>query len=256
MSSDLSLARRLQDLDRRIDGLTREIDGLPTHIASIEGKLATHKQELADTQGILADNGREHRSLEGQVGDFKQKISKLQEQMNSARTNEQFRAFQHEIQFCKDNIDELEERILEKMEQAEALQENVARAEADLRVESARVAEEVERAKARIAADREERDSQRETRLALCAEIDPASLRTYERVRGARGTAVTAVIGESCGSCHVRLRPKLLQDLHLLKKGVLTCESCGLIVYLPEAAASSLSDEEPSAAMRPGPDAR
>lgn len=255
MSPDLSLARRLQELDRRIDGLTREIDGLPTHIASIEAKLADHKQELEDTRGILAENGREHRSLEGQVGDFKEKISKLQDQMNSARTNEQFRAFQHEIQFCKDQIDQLEERILDKMEQAEVLQENVVKAEADLKVESKRVAEEVERAKARIASDREERDGQREARRAVSTEIDPATLRTYERVRGARGTAVTAVIGESCGSCHVRLRPKILQDLRLIKKGVLTCESCGMIVYFPEAPDSAVSGEEPVGAMQPGSEA-
>ena len=247
--------RRLQELDRRIDGLTREIDGLPAHIASIEAKLAAHKQELADTQAVLADNGREHRSLEGQVGDFKQKISKLQDQMNSARTNEQFRAFQHEIQYCKDQIDQLEERILDRMEQAEVLQENVAKAEADLKIESKRVAEEVERARARIAADRDEREREREERRALSAQVDPATLRTYERVRDARGIAVTPVIGESCGSCHVRLRPKILQDLRLIKKGVLTCESCGMIVYFPEDADSAASDEGPVGVMQPGTEA-
>ena len=256
MPSDLSLVRRLQELDRRIDGLTREIDGLPTHIASIEAKLAAHQKELADTQETLADNGREHRSLEGQVGDFRQKISKLQDQMNSARTNEQFRAFQHEIQFCKDHIDQLEERILDKMEQAEALEENVARAEADLKVESDKVAAEVDRAKARIADDRDERDRQREERHSLSARIDRGALRTYERVRSVRGIAVAAVIGESCGSCHVRLRPKLLQDLRLITKGVLTCESCGMIVYFPDEPDSAVNGEEPVGVTQPGPGTR
>ncbi len=256
MPSDLSLVRRLQALDRRIDDLTLEIDGLPRHIASIEAKLASHEQELSTTQAVLAENGRVHRSLEGQIADFKQKISKLQEQMNTAKTNAQFRAFQHEIQFCKDNIDQLEERILEKMEQAEALLENAAKAEADLRVETARVAAEVQRAKGRIDADRHERDKQRATRLDLNGQIDPATLRTYERIREARGTAVAAVIGESCGSCHVRLRPKLLQDLRLITKGVLTCESCGLIVYFPEATDDGVKVEDPAGEMHLGPGAQ
>ena len=234
MSSDVSLARQLQELDERIDGLTREIDGLPRHIAAIQAKLAAHKQQLADSQAELADNAREHRSLEGQIDDFRQKIAKLQDQMNSAKTNEQFRAFQHEISYCNKNIDEIEERILEKMEHAEALQQGVATAEADLKVESAKVDAEVERAKARIAADRDERDRRNADREGLTVRIGSATLRTYERIRKARGRAVAPVEGEICGSCHVRLRPKFLQDLGGAENGVLTCENCGLILYLPD----------------------
>ena len=249
MPSDLSLVRRLHDLDQRIDRLTREVEGLPAHIASIEAKLASHKQELANTQAELEENGRRHRSLEGQVGDYRQRISKLQDQMNVARTNEQFRAFQHEIQFCRDRIDELEEQILEGMELAETLQEDVGRAQGDLRIESARVAEEVRRATARIEADRADRDRELERRRALCRRIGPATLRTYERVREARGAAVVSVDGESCGSCHVRLRPKFLQDLRQIQKGVLTCESCGLIVYIPGSLGDEVPIEDPAGVM-------
>lgn len=249
MPSDLSLARRLQDLDRRISGLTREIDSLPAHISAIESKLAANKQALENTQAELAENGRQHRILEGQVSDFRQKISKLQDQMNSARTNEQFRAFQHEIQFCKDRIDQLEEQILERMEQAESLQEDVESAQAELRVESAKVAREVEQAKARIADDRQNRDRQLDSRLALCRKIGPDTLRTYERIREARGEAVASVEGESCGSCHVRLRPKLLQDLRMIENGVLTCERCGLIIYIPDELEDEIPAEDPAGHM-------
>lgn len=249
MPSDLSLARRLHELDQRIDRLTREVEGLPAHIASIEGKLASHKQELANSQAELEENGRRHRSLEGQVGDFRQKISKLQDQMNVARTNEQFRAFQHEIQFCRDKIDELEDQMLEGMELAESLQEDVGRAQGELRVESAKVAEEVRRAKARIEADRADRDRDLERRRALCGRIGPAALRIYERIREARGAAVVSIEGESCGSCHVRLRPKFLQDLRQIQKGVLTCESCGLIVYIPGSLGNEVPVEDPAGVM-------
>lgn len=249
MPSDLSLARRLHELDQRIDRLTREVEGLPAHIASIEAKLASHKQELANSQAELEENGRSHRRLEGQVGDFRQKISKLQDQMNIARTNEQFRAFQREIQFCRDRIDELEEQILEGMELAETLQEDVGRAQGDLRIESAKVAEEVLRAKARIEADRADRDRELERRRALCGRIGPATLRVYESVRKVRGAAVVSVDGESCGSCHVRLRPKFLQDLRQIQKGVLTCESCGLIVYIPGSLGDEVPVEDPAGVM-------
>ncbi len=234
MSSDVSLVRQLQGLDERIEGLTREIESLPRHVAAIQAKLATHTQQLADSRDQLAENAREHRSLEGQIGDFRQKISKLQEQMNAARTNEQFRAFQHEIQFCRDRIDEIEESILERMEQAEALQQGVKEAEAALKVEEAKVADEVERARARIAADSEERSRTQSERDGLSGRITPGTVQSYDRIRRARGKAVAPVIGQTCGSCHVRLRPKFLQDLRSAQDGVMTCENCGLILYLPE----------------------
>ena len=243
MHTDLSLALQIQDMDLRIQALTREIEGLPKRIAAVEARLASHKQALANTKAVLDQNKKDHRQLERQIEDQKQKISKLQDQMNGAKTNEQFRAFQHEIQFCKDAIDDLEEAILGKMEEAEELQQNVATAEASLKVESAKVAEDVRLAKARIEADREERQQKLAGRQALSAKVSPMTLRVYERIRKTRGVAITAVDGENCGSCHVRLRPKLLQDLGQLSQGILTCESCGLIIYRPEQDAGAESAE-------------
>ena len=246
MHSDLSLALRIQALDLRIGALTGEINGLPKRIAIVEARLASHKQELADTEEILGQNKKQHRQLEARVEDLKQKTSHLLDQMNSARTNEQFRAFQHEIQFCRDSVDEVEESILAKMEEAERLQHDVSEAEASLKVESAKVAYDVEMARARIESDRQEREDRQTERQVLITEIDPKTLRAYERIRKARGTAVTKVVGENCDSCHVRLRPKFLQDLRQLSDGVLTCESCGLIVYFPDEDEGDVPLEDPA----------
>ncbi len=255
MPSDLFLIRRIQQLDQRIQALTREIDGLPKHVAAIEARLASHRQDLADTQALLKANGKEHRHLDGQIGDFKEKISKLQDQMNSAKTNEQFRAFQHEIQFCKDHIYQLEERILDKMEQAEALQENVVKAQADLKIENAKVARDVEAAGTRIDADKKDRAEQQTMRNESSAQVVPHTMRTYERIRTAKGTAVAAVVDEKCGACHVRLRPQFLQNLRHLSDGILTCERCGLILHLPDSNDDAVVVEDPAADLALSPPA-
>ncbi len=246
MHAELSLLRRLQDLDLRIVALTREIKNLPHHVARIQGRLQAHKQELAKTQEILADNGKEHRYLEGQIADCTRKISKLQDQMNIARTNEQFRAFQHEIQFCKDSIDGFEERILEKMEQAEDLEANVKRAKASLKEEEASVKRDVALATARIAADQKEREQRLVQRTQLAATADTSALRTYERIRKTRGRAMTAVDDEICEACHMRVRPKPLQDLYNESVAILTCESCGLILYLKDDIELTAVTEDPA----------
>ena len=251
MPSEISVLLRVQELDQRIGELTSEIDNLPRHVASIKAHLAAHRQALERTQAILAENGKERRHLESQVGDHKQKIAKLQDQMNGAKTNEQFRAFQHEIQFCKDAIDQFEERILENMEQAETLQTNVSKAVADLDVEEAKVARDVKVASARIETDKQERTQKQLDRKAAVAQVSPSTMQAYERIRRVRGTAVAPVIDESCGACHVRVRPKVLQDLRHLTDRIFTCESCGLIVYLPGTLDDGVQIEDPAGDMAP-----
>lgn len=234
MATNIYLACQMQELDQRIAGLTEEIDALPKQVAAIKGRLARHKQALEAKKESLAENAKGQRLLEGEVSDYGQRISKLDVQLNGAKTNEQFHAFQHEIQYCKDQITDREDLILDRMEQAEVLEKQVARAEADLRVESAKVAADIEQARQNIQADRNELERQQAARKKLTARIDPLVVRVYERILKYHGTAVTAVVNETCSSCHVRLRPKFLQDLRMLTDGVLTCENCGLIVYLPE----------------------
>lgn len=234
MPSDLSVLLELQELDQRNDELTKEIENLPKHVEAIQSRLESHRQALAKTEETLAENGKERRQLEGQVGDHKIKISKLQDQMAGARTNAQYHAFQHEIQFCRDRIDECELQILETMEAAEILEANVAKAQAELQQEEAKVANDVSRANARIEADRRERTEKRAARNELTAEVPPPTMRTYERIRKASGRAVAGVVGEDCSACHVRVRPKFLQDLRHIDQGILTCESCGLILYIPD----------------------
>ena len=251
MPSEISVLLGIQELDQRIGELTREIDNLPKHVAAIKARLAAHRQALERTQAILAENGKERRHLESKVGDHKQKIAKLQDQMDGARTNEQFRAFQHEIQFCKEAIDQFEERILENMEQAETLQANVSQAVADLKVEEAKVAKDVEAASERIEADKQERVRKQSDRDSAVGQVSSATMQVYERIRKARGTAVAPVIDESCGACHVRVRPKFLQDLRHLTDGVFTCESCGLIVFLPDVLDPGVQIEDPAADMAP-----
>ena len=251
MPSEISVLLGIQELDQRIGKLTREIDNLPKHVASITARLAAHRQALERTQAILAENSKERRHLESKVGDQRQKIAKLQDQMDGARTNEQFRAFQHEIQFCKDAIDQFEERILENMEQAETLQANVSQAAADLKVEEANVARDVEVASERIEADKQERSRKQLDRDSAARQVSSSTMQVYERIRKARGTAVAPVIDESCGACHVRVRPKFLQDLRHLTDSVFTCESCGLIVFLPTALDHEVQIEDPAGDMAP-----
>ncbi len=74
--------------------------------------------------------------------------------MLQAKTNEQYRAFQNEIAYAEGEIRKSEDRILDLMSEAEALEANVKQAEAALAEEKKSVDAEKSRAKQRTETDR------------------------------------------------------------------------------------------------------
>ena len=95
--------------------LEKEVAALPKHIAVIEKTLESHQRRLEADRAALTANQKDRKKLEGDVQMNEQKISKLRDQMLGAKTNEQYRAFQHEITFCEDSIRKAEDRILDLM---------------------------------------------------------------------------------------------------------------------------------------------
>src|SRR6266850_1724283 len=124
MLPDLKLVIRLQDVDTRLAELAREIADLPRHVTEIEKKLISHERKLEADRAALAANQKERKKCEGDIQIQEQKISKLKDQMLQAKTNEQYRAFQHEIEYCQTEIRKSEDRILELMGESEPLEKN------------------------------------------------------------------------------------------------------------------------------------
>src|SRR5689334_22406152 len=135
MHPDLKLVIRLQEIDNRLADLAREISALPKHIAEIEKKLVSHERKLEADRAALSANQKERKGCDFDIQTQEQKISKLKDQMLQAKTNDQYRAFQHEIEFCQNEIRKKEDRILELMAESEPLEKNVKTAEAALKVE-------------------------------------------------------------------------------------------------------------------------
>ena len=231
MLPDIKLAVRLQDIDNRVAEVTREVSSLPKHIAEIERKLESHERKLEADRAALTANQKDRKRLEGDIQVQQQKISKLRDQMLEAKTNEQYRAFQHEIEFCENEIRLAEDRILELMGESEPLERNVKTAEGALKQEKAQVEGEKQQARERTAGDQQELNQLQTERKSIATQISPAVLSAYERVRKLRhGIAIAEAVDGRCSQCHMSLRLQFFQDL---KRGeqVMHCESCSRILY-------------------------
>lgn len=231
MHPDLPHLRELQELDNRIRELDEEISRLPKYVARIESQLESHKRALQADKDALEENRKSRVKMDAEILDAQQKAARLRTQMNEARTNEQFRAFQHEIEFFEKDVSKIEDRILDKMVESETYDRNVKIAQTALDEEAIKVASEVETVKARVAEDQREAEAKRTERAEHAARISGAALRIYERVRRTRGgIAVARADMQYCLACNVMLRPQFSQTLRGADE-LLTCESCGRILY-------------------------
>jgi predicted nucleic acid-binding Zn-ribbon protein len=209
--------------------LRKEVAALPKHIAEIEKKLDAHTRQLDADKAALTANAKKRKGFEEEIKGHEAKISRLNDQMLQARTNDQYRAFQNEIGWCKDAIRKAEDGILDLMSEGEPLELNVKQAEKALAAEKQVVEREKEEARGRTADDESEIDRIGRQRDELAATVDANLLNRYERVRHRWGTGVSDATSGQCSACHIALRPQQFQDL---KRGdILFCQSCGRILY-------------------------
>src|SRR6185437_4928836 len=151
MHPDTRLVSQLQAIDLRMAELEKEVAALPKHIAVIEKTLDSHQRRLEADRAALAANQKDRKKFEGDIQMHEQKISKLRDQMLGAKTNEQYKAFQHEIAYIEAEIRKAEDKILEFMEQSEPLDKNMKLAESELKQEQQHVEGEKSRAHERTA---------------------------------------------------------------------------------------------------------
>ncbi|MBV8729722.1 MAG: hypothetical protein JO336_07925 [Acidobacteriia bacterium] len=249
MLPDLQLIIQIQDIDTRLAELAREITALPKHIAEIERKLVAHERKLEADRAALSANQKERKQCEGDAQTQEQKISKLKDQMLQAKTNEQYRAFQNEIEYCEKEIRRLEDRILELMGESEPLDKNVKAAEAALKAEKAQVESEKQEARKRTAADEAASRQLSEERARIAAQISPSTMSQYERARKpGKGIGVAEIAEGRCSACHMAVRPQFFQELRRGDK-VMACESCHRILYYnPPQTVEALTGETAPAA--------
>lgn len=231
MHPDARLVSDLQSLDQQAAALEKEIAALPKHIALIEKALESHLRRLEADRAALSANQKDRKKLEGDIQMSEQKVSKLRDQTLSAKTNEQYRAFQHEIEYIQTEIRKAEDRILELMAQSEPLDAAVKKAEVALKEEQKTVEAEKKSARERTAEDQSKLKEVRTQRAQAAAQLKPAVLSQYERIRK-KWNGVTIAEGTSgrCAACQIMLRPQYFQEL---RRGdsLLTCESCGRFLF-------------------------
>jgi uncharacterized protein len=231
MHADLEKLIQLQEVESQIKDYTDRIELLPKHLAGLEQKLSATTKSLSSSQDRLSKLTLEKRKLESVVQDIEQKNSRYREQLLEVKTNEQYRALLHEIEFNREQIKKTEDDILTKMEEEERLRNEILHLEKQLRSEQESVNDEKKVAEAEVERDKGMLEDLRTRRQNLIRDVTPGLFETYTRIASFRkGIAVARARGDSCEACHVRIRPHVLSQI-MSGEAILTCDSCDRILY-------------------------
>jgi uncharacterized protein len=229
MLPDVQNLIAVQEADKEIRRLQDEVAALPKRVAAIEEKLAGTKAILENAKLAVKADEAARRKYETAILDLQGKISKYRDQSLAVKTNDQYKALLHEIQFAEQDIRGNEDKILELMVNAEAREKNVKAAEAELKAEMAEIEKEKADARQRTAEDEKQLAEWNAKRDKARGGVNPDLVRHYDRVLKFRGAGLAEVRAQKCMGCQVMLRPQTYNDVR--NGEMVICESCQRILY-------------------------
>ena len=148
------------------------------------------------------------------------------------KTNREYTAMQHEIAAAQGELGTAEEKVLERMVEADALAGEVKQHEAALVARQKEIAAEKKELADELAADEASLKKASESRATVVKDMEPRLISLFEQVAKVRkGIALcTATRDGLCSVCHVRLRPQVFQIVRTHNE-IVQCDSCQRILY-------------------------
>ncbi|MBI3261871.1 MAG: hypothetical protein HYZ58_01825 [Acidobacteria bacterium] len=239
MHPDLERLIRLQQLDSFVETARRAVAEHPARVQGLEARLDEAKGRLASAQQALAANQTDRRSLEKNLAAVQGRLSKFKDQLMEVKTNREYTAMLKEIEVAQQEVRRVEDRMLERMIEADELSGTMKAAEKALATERTTIQEEREALEKEMAGLAAELETSMGQRQQLVQQIDAQAMAIFETVaRGRRGVAVAEAKDGLCTICHVRLRPQKFNDVRRNSE-IIQCDSCQRILYFAASAAAA-----------------
>jgi len=248
MHPDLERLIALQRLDTTAEAARRKLADEPEHAKVLEARLEAARQRVAAAKTAVAANQAARREIEKDVAMHQSRLSKFRETAMAVKTNVEYHAVQKEIGYAQGEIKTLEDKVLERMLEADELSSAFKKAEADLVAEQKAADAERKAITAQHAELQASVDRIATERAALVAALDKGLLAMFEQVaRKRNGIAVAEARDGVCSICHVRLRPQVFNSVRR-NDSILQCDHCNRILYFAHAPAPATPDTSPQPA--------
>src|SRR5712692_1149063 len=226
----------LQRVDHQIAVLRAELEGFPKRIREAETKLGSARAGVACAKEAHTQVVTERKKFEFDGQQWQDRARKYRDQSGAVKTNEAYKALQHEIANAEAEVAKAEDRQLEVMMAAEEAERRVKIAESKLKEAEQNVAAERKEIHAQGAEKKKQLEADTAERERIITPVPEELRELYARIAKRHyGTAMAEARDGQCRGCGMRVLPHILQELRTeTNEEVFRCESCGLIFYTLE----------------------
>jgi predicted nucleic acid-binding Zn-ribbon protein len=235
MKEEIRDLLELQKLDTIRDDIEARLKEVPELIAEEEKKSKDLDDQIADTKNGINELQLNLKNKEAELKAAEDFIKKQNEQLNTLKSNEAYFKMQHEISAKKEELDGIESEILEQFEKIEEKQQEINQLTGQLEEKKKEIKDKQDEYKGKqsgLESNKKEVDD----KIAPIEErIKPDLLNTYKKIKERRdGVALAQIIDStSCGGCHWRLPPQVVNEV-LKEEEVVFCENCTRLLYMPD----------------------
>jgi uncharacterized protein len=223
----------LQRLDQIIAASRAELEGLPKQLREADAKLNDARAAVTSAKETHMQGLTRRKKLELDVQEWKGRAKKYREQSSSVKTNEAYKALQHEIANAEAEVSKAEDLELEQMMALEEAERRVKHLEADLREAEQAIAVEKKHMQVQYGEKKRRMEAATAERQEVASKVPEELLSLYTRVEKRHpGSAMAEARGEQCRGCGMRVLPHVVQMLRTeTDEEVFRCETCGRILY-------------------------
>jgi uncharacterized protein len=223
----------LQDRDRKIRALKNELKTAPLELKQLDQKLAGSQATFETSRGKAREVEVERQRLEMEVRAKRDQIAKYQGQKFQTRKNEEFQALSTAIEHLEQDIQKLEDRELELMENAEVLRPQIVEADQSAQQMKSLVARQQVDLGEKVKTVQQQIITLEAERAELASKVNEDLLEIYERLFTSKGEAVVALEHEVCTGCHMKVTASTAARTRAGRE-VVQCEQCNRLLYFEE----------------------
>jgi predicted nucleic acid-binding Zn-ribbon protein len=237
---DLQNLIHLQELDSAAERHRRRVADIPVLQAALDARLAERTAALDAVKARVAASQAARREIEKDLAAVQGRLSKYKNQLMEVKTNKEYQAMQKEMSVAEQEISDFETRMLERMEEADALAIELKAVQAALISAQAEITRDRQALENESATVDDDLKRVSEERARTAALVGGELLALFDRVaHGRRGVAMAEARDGLCTVCHVRLRPQVFNQARR-NTDIVQCDSCTRILYyVPVASAAT-----------------
>lgn len=243
LAEQLKALEHLQELDLKIDQLKKNKSALPDALKTLDQSMAKIQVSMKTKNAELAELEKTQKQTLAALDINRDRLTRSTTRLESVQNSQEFTAVNKEIEQLKKQSGTLEEQL----KKSNGDMDGVRKVVGDFTAQFEKVEKEREAQANVVATQTGQIDKDLNTLLSertqYSSQVDPRTLATYDRVRGARaGLGFVPAVAGRCKGCNMMVPPQLYNEIRKNLQ-MHSCPSCHRLLFVPGSATETQANK-------------